>query len=39
MGFGEFTLKDRIKDNLEKHIGAIEGEIGNYEVQWDNTKK
>jgi hypothetical protein len=37
--FGEVTLKDRIKHNLEKHIGAIECEIGNYKVQWDNSKK
>jgi hypothetical protein len=39
MEFGEVTLKDRIKDNLEEHIGAIECESGNYKVQWDNSKK
>jgi len=39
LGFGEVTLKDRIKDNLEEHIGAIERESGNYEVRWGNSKK
>jgi len=29
MEFGEVTLKDRIKYNLEKHVGAIECESGN----------
>ena len=33
MGFREVTFKDRIKDNLEKHIGAIECGSGNYKVQ------
>jgi len=39
MEFGEVTLKDRIKDNLEKHISAIECESGNNKVQWDNRQK
>lgn len=39
MGLGEVMLKDRIKDNLEEHVGAIECESGNYKVQWDNSKK
>jgi hypothetical protein len=39
MEFGEVALKDRIKDNLEDHIGAIECESGNYKVQRNNSKE
>jgi hypothetical protein len=39
MGFGEVTLKDRIKDNLEEHISTVECESGNYKVQWDKSRK
>jgi hypothetical protein len=39
MGFGKVSLNDRIKDNLEKNIDAIECESGSFEVQWDKSKK